>query len=88
MLSMNDLLNLKSQDAFEISRKEVTYSMERGFAVALSLLVVAALAFSGCYRQEQMAPPAEAPAPEAPMQEAPAPETPQEAPAPETPAGQ
>ena len=47
--------------------------MKKGFAVVLSLLVVAALAFTGCYKKEEMAPPAEAPATEAPAPEAPAP---------------
>lgn len=60
--------------------KGVTHSMKKGFAMVFGLLMVATLAFTGCYKKEEAppAPPAEAPAP--------APEAPAEAPAPEAPA--
>ncbi|MBI4715881.1 MAG: hypothetical protein HY760_08100 [Nitrospirae bacterium] len=84
--TFEQLIRIENKASFH-NRKEVKESMKKGLVVMFGLRMVATLAFTGCQKKEEVAPPAEAPVTEAPA-EAPAPEAPAEAPAPEAPAGQ
>ena len=67
--TFEQLICIENKASFQ-NRKEVKDSMKKGLAVMFGLMMVATLAFTGCQKKEEVAPPAEAPveAPAAPAE--------------------